>query len=325
MSLRPEHVCGSRKHRTATLRFVQEDPLDLTSLSLFVRVAERRSFGAAARASGIQTSSVSRRLAALEARLGVRLLDRDARHVRLTDAGARLLPRAQSVLAELREAESEASLSGVSPRGLLKVSAPSDLGSLLIAPLLGPLLARHRELRVDLSVTDRVVDLASEGVDVAIRVAHKPRGERVFRKIAEVRMVVCGAPSYLARRGVPRTPADLADHDLLALRGVPVDRQWGFAREAGVTCHPRASFDSALAMLEAIRAGAGLGNVPMSLAAAALRDGTLEAVAGLRAAAQGSREPSVFVVTAAGPKAPKVRVFVDHLMAELPRRLAPRD
>ncbi len=296
----------------------------MVSLQLFVRVAELRSFGAAARATGVQTSSVSRRLAALEARLGVRLLDRDARRVRLTDAGDRLLVRSRAVLSELHEAEVEASLAGVSPRGLLKVSAPSDLGSLHIAPLLAPLLARHRDLRIELSITDRLVDLGSEGVDVAVRVARKTREQLVFRWVADVAMVVCGSPAYLARRGVPVAPSALAGHDFLVVKGVPSDRQWGFAREAGVSCTPRASFDSALALLEAVRAGAGLGNLPMSLAAAALRDGTLQALPGLPpASAAGTAGLAVFVVTPPGAPVPKVRVFVDHLIAELPRRLDP--
>ena len=303
---------------------MQREAIDLTSLELFVHVAELRSFGSAARAAGLQTSSVSRRLAALEARLGVRLLDRDARRVRLTDAGERLLLRARNVLAELHDAEVEASLAGVSPRGLLKVSAPSDLGSLHIAPLLAPLLARHRDLRVELSISDRVVDLGDEGVDVTIRVGRKTRGELVFRRVADVAMVVCAAPAYLARRGVPGSPEGLGGHDLLVLKGAPLDRQWGFAREAGVSCTPRATFDSALALLEAVRAGAGLGNLPMSLAAAALSDGTLQEVPGLHAAMACGHRLSVFVVTRPGAPVPKVRVFVDHLMTELPRRLAGR-
>ena len=306
------------------MRAVQRDALDLTSLELFVRVAELRSFGAAARSAEVQTSSVSRRLAALEARLGVRLLDRSARRVRLTDAGERLLLRARNVLAELHDAEVEAGLAGVNPRGLLKVSAPSDLGSLHIAPLLAPLLARHRDLRVELSITDRVVDMGDEGVDVAIRVGSRARGELVFRRVADVAMVVCGSTAYLARRGVPGSPDALSGHDLLVIKGVPVDRQWGFARKAGVASTPRAAFDSALALLEAVRAGAGLGNLPMSLAAAALRDGTLEEVPALRTVAAGTPGLSVFVVTRPGLLVPKVRVFVDHLMAELPRSLSGR-
>jgi DNA-binding transcriptional LysR family regulator len=301
---------------------VQGAVLDLTSLELFIRVAELRSFGAAARAAGVQTSSVSRRLAALEGRLGVRLLARDARRVRLTDAGERLLARARNVLVELHAAEVEAGLAGVNPRGLLKVSAPSDLGNLHIAPLLAPLLARHRDLRVELSITDRVVDLGGEGVDVAIRVARKTREPLVFRRVAEVAMAVCGSPAYLSRRGVPGSPGALAGHDLLLLKGVPIDRQWGFAREAGVVCTPRATFDSALALLEAVRAGAGLGNLPMSLASGALGDGTLQEVPGLPAATEGSRGLAVYVVTPAGLPVPKVRVFIDHLTAELPRRLS---
>ncbi len=304
---------------------MQRDTPDLFSLALFVRVAELRSFRAAARAAGLQTSSVSRRLSALETRLGVRLLDRDPRRVRLTDAGERLLTRARRVLAELHEAEVEAGLAGVNPRGVLRVSAPSDLGCLHVAPLVAPLVARHRDLRVELSTTERVVDLAEEGVDVAIRVARKPLGPLVFRRVAEVAMVLCGSPAYLARRGLPRPPAGLAGHDLLVLKGVPMDRQWGFIRGAGAGQTPRATFDSALALLEAARAGAGLGNLPMSLAAGALGDGSLQEVPGFPAAHAGARGLAVFVVTLPGAATPKVRVFVDHMMSELPGRLARRN
>jgi DNA-binding transcriptional LysR family regulator len=123
---------------------------------------------------------------------------------------------------------------------------------------------------------------------------------------------------------LPRSAEGLGDHDFLTIKGVPVDRQWGFAREAGISCIPRATFDSALALLEAVRAGAGLGNLPMSLASAALNDGTLEEVPGLSTIAGGRRALAVYVVTRPGPPVPKVRVFIDHLMAELPRRLARR-
>lgn len=296
-----------------------ERPPDTATLALFVHVAETGSFTAAAAEASLTTSSVSRRLQALEARLGVRLLDRTSRRVSMTEAGERLYARCSRILEELYEAEREVSGLGEVPRGLLRVTAPTDLGVLHIAPLAASLLVRHPDLRLDLSLSDAVVNLGEERLDVAVRFAIEIDPALAARRIGVVRTVVCASPAYLERRGTPRDPADLVRHDLLHLRPVSLRREWGFSGLDLVTASQiKASLDSMLALHEAAIAGLGVARLPGYVAAAALRSGALR----LLIPDAPSEEIGTFAVFRPGPRAPpKVRAFVNHLARHLPGRL----
>ncbi len=197
-------------------------------ISTFVEVVARGSLSAAARAEGIAPAMIGRRLDALEARLGVKLLQRTTRRLVLTDEGAAFLEDCQRILAELEEAEAAVAARSTSATGHLLVSAPAGFGRQHVAPLLPSFLAEHRDLTVNLNLSDRVVDLVGEGVDVAIRIASLGDSNLVGVKLANNQRVVVATPGYLKRHGRPETLADLARHNCLAISSEGSQRGWTF-------------------------------------------------------------------------------------------------
>ena len=189
----------------------------LKQIETFVSVANRGSLTAAATAEGVAPGVVSRRLDALEARLGVKLLLRTTRRVTLTFEGSAYLEDCQRILRELGDAEASVSLGGVKARGHLRISAPAGFGRRHVAPLIMQFLDAHPEVTVNLDLSDRLVDLVNEGVDCAIRVGELSDSSLVSIRLAENRRVVAASPAYLERHGTPRTLADLASHNCLSL------------------------------------------------------------------------------------------------------------
>lgn len=204
-------------------------------IELFCAVVEAGGISAAALASGSSPPAVSRRLSALETRLGVRLADRSARRFRLTDEGALYYQHCRRILANLRDADAEVSARGAAARGLLKVGAPMELGRRRIAPLLAEFAGRHAGLEAHLVLSDAGLEVGQDGIDVALRVDRPDDPAVIARKIASTRRVLCGAPGYLATRGVPERPADLAGHECLRLaRRHRLHDRWRFRTENGV-------------------------------------------------------------------------------------------
>lgn len=201
-------------------------------ISTFVEVVARGSLSAAARAEGIAPAMIGRRLDALEARLGVKLLQRTTRKLALTDEGAAFLEDCQRILAELEEAESAVSERSAHATGHLMISAPAGFGRQHVAPLLPSFLAEHRDVTVTLNMSDRVMDIVGEGIDVAIRIASLSDSSLVSVKLADNERVVVGAPAYFKRHGRPETLADLARHNCLAISSEGSQRGWTF-REDG--------------------------------------------------------------------------------------------
>lgn len=201
-------------------------------ISTFVEVINRGSLSAAARAEGIAPAMIGRRLDALEARLGVKLLQRTTRKLVLTDEGAAFLEDCQRILAELEEAESAVAERSARATGHLLVSAPAGFGRQHVAPLLPSFLAEHRDVTVNLNLNDRLVDVVGEGIDVAIRIASLSDSSLVGMKLADNQRVLVAAPGYLKRHGTPRTLADLAKHNCLAISSEGSQRGWTF-RENG--------------------------------------------------------------------------------------------
>lgn len=197
-------------------------------ISTFVEVVARGSLSAAARAEGIAPAMIGRRLDALEARLGVKLLQRTTRKLALTDEGAAFLEDCQRILAELEEAEAAVSERSARASGHLLVSAPAGFGRRHVAPLLPSFLAEHRDVTVNLNLSDRVVDVVGEGVDVAIRIASLSDSNLVGVKLADNQRVVVAAPAYLKRHGTPQDLADLARHNCLAISSQGSQRGWTF-------------------------------------------------------------------------------------------------
>jgi DNA-binding transcriptional LysR family regulator len=195
-------------------------------ISTFVEVVARGSLSAAARAEGIAPAMIGRRLDALETRLGVKLLQRTTRKLALTDEGAAFLEDCQRILAELEEAETAVAERSAHATGHLMISAPAGFGRQHVAPLLPSFLTEHRDVTATLNMSDRVVDIVGEGIDVAIRIASLADSNLVSVKLADNERVIVGAPSYLKRFGEPKTLADLAKHNCLAISSEGSQRGW---------------------------------------------------------------------------------------------------
>jgi LysR family transcriptional regulator, transcriptional activator for dmlA len=188
---------------------------DLTDLRIFARVALLGSLTAAARELGLALNVVSKRLAALEQRAGTVLIIRSTRKSHLTIEGQALLERVHRILAEVDEAEILLAEGRTEPRGLLRIGAPAALGRRIIRPLCGELIRQWPNLSIDLSLSDRVSGLIDESLDVVIRIGSIADSSMIARKLADSHRIVVASPDYIARRGMPETPYDLPDHDLL--------------------------------------------------------------------------------------------------------------
>ena len=187
----------------------------LGEMSIFSKVVGAGSLSAAAKELGMSTAVVSRRLAALESRLGVRLINRTTRSLHLTDEGARYYDACSRLLAEIEEADAEVSAGRAEPRGALRVALPAAFGHLHVAPLVPRFAARYPNVQVALSLSDRNVNVIEEGFDLAIRIADLANSSLAARKLAPNRRVVCASPDYLKRNGTPRTPQELTGHNCL--------------------------------------------------------------------------------------------------------------
>ena len=192
---------------------------DISELRTFVGIVRAGSLSAAGREMGLALSVVSKRLATLERRTGARLLARSTRRLALTDEGQNLYERAQRILLEVEEAEAALTHGHVEPQGLLRVSATMALGRAHVSAVCRDLVRAYPKLSVDLMLTDRLVSLIDEGLDVVVRIGAPKDSGLVMRKLADNYRIVVGAPDYLERRGVPMKPADLEDHDCLHYRG----------------------------------------------------------------------------------------------------------
>jgi DNA-binding transcriptional LysR family regulator len=184
-------------------------------MAVFAKVVEAGSFVAAARHFGLSPAMVSKHVQSIEDRLGVRLLNRTTRRVVPTEVGQDYYERCLRILADLEEADRTASHLQSTARGLLKVTASFSYGIARLTPTIASYLAKYPHVSIELSLNDRYVDLLAEGIDVAIRMGALPDSSLIARRLAHARMIVCASPSYLARRGTPKVPQDLAKHDCL--------------------------------------------------------------------------------------------------------------
>src|ERR1035437_3245981 len=209
----------------------------LTGLEVFTKVAAAGSFSAAGRAMGMSQTMVTKHIAALEARLGIKLFHRSTRRLSITEAGRSYLEASERILSEFDAADAAVAADRVEPRGLLRLNAPVAFGARQIAPLLSEFAQHHPLVTVELGLNDRLVDLAEEGWDLAIRIGSLSDLSLIARRIAPCRTVVCSAPSYLKARGNPRTVSNLAEHNCLGYtlsRMTGVDR-WLFGARGDVT------------------------------------------------------------------------------------------
>ncbi|MGE9008953.1 LysR family transcriptional regulator [Leptospira interrogans] len=253
----------------------------IDAMQAFVTVADLQGFAPAARKLGLSPSGVTRLIAALEDRLGARLLQRTTRSLTLTDTGARYLERARQILSDVEEAESAAEGERTRPGGRLSVSAPNGFGRLHVSPVMTAYLKRYPDVSADLRLSDRMINLVEEGVDLAVRIGHLPDSTLVARHVGEMRRIVVASKDYLKRRGEPRTPEAIATHDTIHFGAMTAAPDWRFAaegREIRVSSTPRFTSNSADAAIQYAEAGGGLTRVLAYQAADSLKAGRLRIV-----------------------------------------------
>jgi DNA-binding transcriptional LysR family regulator len=253
----------------------------LDAMQAFVTVADLKGFAPAARKLGVSPSGVTRLIAALENRLGARLLQRTTRSVTLTDAGARYLERARRILADIEEAEIAAEGERARPSGRLVISAPVGFGRLHVSAVLTAYLKRHCEVSAELRLEDRLINLVEEGVDLAVRIGHLADSSLVARHVGNMRRIIVASPAYLKSRGEPKRPQDIAAHDTIQFGTTSGSAEWRFAdggNDIRLNYAPRLSTNSADAAIQYAEAGGGLTRVLAYQAADAIKRGRLKIV-----------------------------------------------
>jgi len=294
--------------------------MDLNGLTLFEAVARTASFSAAAKELGLPKSTVSRGVARLEAEVGTQLLFRTTRQVALSEAGTALYDRIAPLLRSVKSAIGELPEREEEPSGTLRVTAPVDLGVLFLADVVTRYTARYPSVSVDLHLTGRVVDLVGEGFDVALRVGTKlADSSLVVRRAAAIVTQLFASPLYLARRGTPRSEAELGAHEWVVFRSGPQKLRVAGPREATrATPNARIVCDDLLFVRDAVRAGAGLGLLPAFVAEPDVVAGRLVRVLPRIEHAAGH----LHVVTPAAKHVPrKVTAFRDLVLELLRARL----
>ena len=289
-----------------------------TEMAVFERVAVRGSFAGAAKDVGLSPSAVAKLITRLEHRLDVRLINRTTRQLALTAEGVSYLDRVREILEAIEAAESEIASARASPRGHLRVHTFPVIAAHHLAPALPDFLARHPHITFDFMVTNRIVDLVGENVDVSLRMGPLEDSGLVSRKIVDLSRVVCASPDYLARHGRPAKPADLARHACLTLSRNPGSASWPFRINGKLTwidVKGPVSADSADMLLQLAIGGAGILRLSEHVVARSIREGLLQPLL------QDAQDPQTYPLFALLPpghhQAPKVRVFIDFLIERL--------
>jgi DNA-binding transcriptional LysR family regulator len=288
---------------------------EISDVRTFVRVVERGGFAAASKDLGVTASAVSKLVTRLEDRLGVRLLHRTTRRLALTPEGEIYHLRARDILAAIDDAEAEVSRAGQRPRGRLRVSCVTAFAFHQLTPALPHFLARFPDIELELGVTDRVVDLLAQNVDVAIRSGSIDDGSLVARKIAEIRRGLYAAPEYLDRHGVPHDSDELCAHDCIILSRIPSSHRWPFqgnGKTKIVQINSRAIVDSGEAALRLAIAGGGIARLADLIVCEAVADGRLVPV--LADTHVVEPVPLSAVYPHGKHRMPKVRAFLDFLV-----------
>ncbi len=293
--------------------------MDTEALRVFLDVMRRGSFAAVAREHDVAPSSISRTIAGLEDELGLRLFQRTTRRLAPTEAGLIYLERVQPLVEELERAHLAAADVGAQPRGTLRLTAPVSFAQEGLLPYLPRLLEPNPELKLDLIITDAMVDLVAERVDVALRLGRLPDSELVARRLAGFDFVVCAAPAYLERRGRPRRPEDLARHECILFQMGGLRSRWRFrraGRELEVEVAGRSVLSNALAIHRCAVAGMGVALLPRWAVAASLREAALVELFPRHQATATAFDPGVWLLYPSRRYLPlKVRVFVEFLEA----------
>ena len=288
--------------------------MGLDDALIFTRVVECHSFTLAAAGLGMQKSTVSRRIAQLEERLGVRLLNRTTRKLRLTEVGQAYYERCRQIMLDFAEAEQAVMQLQQAPSGLLRITAPIEFGQLFLGRVLGEFMRQYPQISAEVELTSRDVDPLEEGVDIAIQVGQPRDSTLIARKLFESRRRLCASPAYLAQHGTPRTVQELAGHRALHL---PVDspRHWPLLGE-NIACQRVLACNNITLAREAALAGAGIAALPVMISEAAVQDGELIE---LLPEARLPTGELYAVYPSRRFQAMKVKAFLDFLIASLPQ------
>lgn len=287
-----------------------------SSMSIFVKAVELGSFSAAADALNMSPQLVGKHVQFLEHHLGVRLLNRTTRRQHLTEVGSLFYERSRNILAEVESAEALAAETRAVPRGRLRVSAPVTFGINALAPKLPEYLKAYPEVSIDLSLSNRLVDLIDEGYDAIFRVGELSDSGLIARRLDPYRLIICAAPRYLESRGTPRTPGDLVDHECLIFSHTRLRTHWAFEGPDGYVDVPisgRLTVDSGEALLQAAVAGLGIIFQPLELIRASIESGQLVPIL------PEYKIPTrpLHVLYAPDRRiTPKLRSFLDYVVAE---------
>lgn len=290
-------------------------------LEVFIAVAEAGSLAKAGTRLRLSPPAVTRAIAALEDRLGARVFNRTTRSLAMTDVGRQFLDRARRVLADLDAAQKEAAGETALPQGHLTVTASVTFGRSVVAPIVRAYLAAHTRTTVNLVLLDRVANLIEETIDAAVRIGPLPDSALVAKRVGAVRRVLVASPRYLARRGVPKAPAELRQHEVIAFTGLGSSREWRFdvgGKKRAVTVVPRLETNDAEVALQAAEAGEGITTALSYMVAGRLKKRRLVTVL------DGLMPPPapVHLVHAESRLiAPKVRAFLDFAAPRLTRAL----
>ena len=286
-------------------------------MAVFVAVAEEESFAGGARRLGLSPPAVTRAVASLENRLGVKLLTRTTRFVRATDAGLRYLDNARRIIAEADEADDAAAGVNAEPRGHLAVTAPVLFGRMFVMPGIVEYLRRFPDMSLSALFLDRVVNLLEEGMDVGVRIGELPDSTMRAVNVGHVRRVVCASPAYLAAHGVPRAPLDLAKHSMIASSAVSSNVDWRFddgSKTISVKVNPRLTVTNNDAAIEAARQGFGVTRLLSYQIAPHIASGQLKTIL---SEYEPPRLPIQVLHREGRQASAKVRTFVDLLVARL--------
>ncbi len=288
----------------------------LGELEAFAAVAETESFTAAARNLGRTTSAVSKQIQSLEARLSVRLLNRTTRRVSLTEIGVAFRDRVQGVLSDLDEAETAVAQLHEEPRGVLRVSVPTDFGRLQLADTLARFALRYPDIRLEVDFSDRFVDVVDEGFDIVIRIANLADSTLVARRMGPCRRVLCAAPAYLEANAYPAEPSELSDHSVIGY-AYDQSRGWRFRgteqEEMTVRVPPRHRANNGEMIRSMLLGGMGIALLPTFLVADDLRAGRLKTLF----LDQLEADTVIWAVTVHRKLlSAKVRLLLDHLVSD---------
>ena len=290
----------------------------LAGIRVFTQVVDSGSFARAADRLGLSTSAASRQVADLEAHLQTRLLNRTTRRVTLTESGRAFYGRAVELLADLEEAEREASSAAAVPRGTIRLTAAVTLGVRHLAPLIAGFLARHPGVAFDVSLSDRIVDLVEEGLDLGVRVGAARTESLAARKLGETRLLVCASPGYLAAHGTPQVPEDLEGHNCFTYEYVSPREHWRFrdpaGRERAVRVKGNLHSNNGELHAEAAAGGIGIALEPDMILMPYVRDGRLVPLLGEYLSPP---LPIYAVYPSRKHLSAKVRVFIDFLVERL--------